>query len=29
MIDITKAKKAFKEYIQNYDINNPKVKLKI
>lgn len=29
MIDITKAKKAFKEYIENYDINNPKVKLKI
>lgn len=29
MIDITKAKKVFKEYIQNYDINNPKVKLKI
>ena len=29
MIDITKAKKAFKEYIKNYDINNPKVKLKI
>ena len=29
MINITKAKKAFKEYIQNYDIDNPKVKLKI
>lgn len=29
MIDITKAKKAFKEYVKNYDIENPKIKLKI
>ena len=29
MIDITKAKIAFKEYVKNYDIENPKIKLKI
>ncbi len=29
MIDITKAKKAFKKYVEKYDINNPKIKLKI
>ena len=29
MIDNTKAKKAFKEYVKNYDIENPKIKLKI
>ena len=29
MIDITKAKIAFKDYIKNYDIENPKIKLKI
>lgn len=29
MIDITKVKKAFKEYVKNYDIENPKIKLKI
>ena len=29
MIDIIKAKKVFKEYIKNYDINDPKIQLKI
>ena len=29
MIDIEKAKKAFKEYVKNYDSNNPKIKAKI
>lgn len=29
MIDILKAKQAFKEYIKNYDINNGKIQLKI
>ena len=29
MIDITKAKKEFKKYVKKYDINNPKIKLKI
>ena len=29
MIDITKAKKEFKKYVGKYDINNPKIKLKI
>ena len=29
MIDIIKAKKAFKEYIKNYDISDPKIQLKI
>ena len=29
MIDITKAKKEFKKYVEKYDINNPKIKLKI
>ena len=29
MIDIKKAKKFFKEYIKNYDIENPKIALKI
>ena len=29
MIDNTKVKKAFKEYVKNYDIENPKIKLKI
>lgn len=29
MIDITKAKITFKEYVKNYDIENPKIKLKI
>lgn len=29
MIDITKAKIAFKEYVKNYDIENSKIKLKI
>lgn len=29
MIDIKKAKEAFKEYVKNYDSNNKKVKLKI
>lgn len=28
MIDIEKAKKEFKKYIKNYDITNPKIKLK-
>ena len=28
-IDIIKAKKAFKEYVKNYDPNDKKVKLKI
>ena len=29
MIDLIKAKKAFKDYISNYDINIPKIKIKI
>ena len=29
MIDIEKAKVAFKEYVKNYDINNKKINLKI
>ena len=29
MIDIKKAKKVFKEYIRNYDIENPKIALKV
>lgn len=29
MINIEKAKKAFKEYVKGYDINNPKIKSKI
>lgn len=29
MIDITKAKKEFKKYVEKYDINNPKIRLKI
>lgn len=29
MIDIKKAKKFFKEYIKNYDIENPKITLKV
>ena len=29
MIDITKAKKEFKKYVEKYDINNQKIKLKI
>ncbi len=29
MIDILKAEKAFKEYLIPYDINNPKIKIKI
>ncbi len=29
MIDIVKAKKEFKKYVEKYDINNPKIKLKI
>ena len=29
MIDITKAKKELKKYVEKYDINNPKIKLKI
>ena len=29
MIDIKKAKKFFKEYIKNYDIENPKIALKV
>ena len=29
MIDIKKAKLAFKEYVKNYDINNKKINLKI
>lgn len=29
MIDILKAKKEFKKYVEKYDINNPKIKLKI
>ncbi len=29
MIDILKAKNVFKEYISNYDINNPQINLKI
>lgn len=29
MIDITKARKFFKEYIKDYDIENPKIALKV
>lgn len=29
MINITKAKKEFKKYVEKYDINNPKIKLKV
>ena len=29
MIDITKAKKEFEKYVEKYDINNPKISLKI
>ena len=29
MIDIKKAKNAFKEYVKNYDIKNKKIQLKI
>lgn len=29
MINIEKAKNAFKEYVKEYDINNPKIKTKI
>ena len=29
MIDLIKAKKAFKDYISNYDINSQKIKIKI
>lgn len=29
MIDITKAKKSFKDYVKDYDIENPKIRLKI
>lgn len=29
MIDIEKAKETFKEYVKNYDSNNPKIKAKI
>ena len=29
MIDIVKAKKAFVEYVKNYDIKNDRIKLKI
>ena len=29
MIDIIKAEKAFKKYLENYDINDDKVKLKV
>ena len=29
MVDITKAKRAFKEYVKNYDITNKKIQLKI
>ena len=29
MIDIKKAKEVFKNYVQNYDPNDEKVKLKI
>ena len=29
MIDITKAKKEFKKYVEKYDIDNPKIRLKI
>lgn len=29
MIDITKAKKEFKKYVEKYDMNNPKIKLKV
>ena len=29
MIDIKKAKEAFKEYVKNYNIENPKIALKV
>ena len=29
MIDIENAKKVFKEYVQNYDLNNGKIALKV
>ena len=29
MIDIKKAKEEFKEYVKNYDIENPKIALKV
>lgn len=29
MINITKAKKEFKKYVEKYDMNNPKIKLKV
>ena len=29
MIELTKAKQYFKEYTSHYDINNPKIKLKV
>ena len=29
MINITKTKKEFKKYVEKYDINNPKIKLKV
>lgn len=29
MINITKAKKEFKKYVEKYDINNPKIRLKV
>ena len=29
MIDLTKAKMAFKKYVSNYDITDPNVELKI
>ena len=29
MIDITKAKEAFKEYVKNYDLEDKKIQLKV
>lgn len=29
MIDLLKAKKVFKEYVKDYDIENPKIALKV
>ena len=29
LIDILEAKKVFKEYISNYDINEPRINIKI
>ena len=29
MINITKAKKEFKKYVEKYDMNNPKIRLKV